>query len=173
MGDPVVDFFAKESVDHQSRLTQPETHYPGSKARIERPVPSQSVTAVIEDWDAKPLLRNVNGKQLELFSVNHLAKALGRKADAVRKMIKFGYLPQSPFRSRGYANESGKDIPGRRLYTREMVEVAVARFAKYRLLDNQRLRWERYPLLPKEIQEEWTRLYSEIYESDTIEDPTN
>lgn len=56
-----------------------------------------------------------NGETIELYPINKLAEALGRKSDTVRKWEISGVLPKSLF----------KDSNGRRLYSQEQIDVIV------------------------------------------------
>lgn len=57
----------------------------------------------------------VNGQVIELFYINSLAFALGRSPQTVRKWEISGVLPSTCF----------KDKMGRRMYTREQIDLIV------------------------------------------------
>jgi hypothetical protein len=76
-----------------------------------------------EDWDAKPLVKTINGKDYELFTIGQLAKALGLKPVTLRSWEDKGWMPKpvlhtAPPRLGGIRN---KALNGRRLWTREQV----------------------------------------------------
>lgn len=79
-------------------------------------------------WDAKPLWKLVHGVKTEFFSIGDLAHALGRKPVTVRSWEDKGWLPSSGYRTRAPKGEQvpGKEVRGRRLYTRRQIEVVVA-----------------------------------------------
>lgn len=166
--DSIEDFFSKVKVqEEEDDPTAIQETYPGSKHEISRPKPTRRVQAVIQDWDDKPDVHVIKGQQIEFFTVDALSKAVGRSSDVVRKWIKFGYIPQAPYRTRGYTFEDGREVSGKRLYSRGMVEALVALFTKYGLQKIKRMKWRDYPTLPQEIQEAWTLEYQKISSPET------
>jgi|SRR6267142_611116 len=79
----------------------------------------------ISNWDAKPFIFMVGGKETEFFSIGQLGKALGNRSPVtLRKWEREGILPKSP-----YTKPSNDPRGRRRMYTRGMVEglVKIAR----------------------------------------------
>lgn len=77
------------------------------------------------NWDLKPFIFTVRGKETEFFPIGALAKALGnRSANTLRAWEKEGILPKSV-----YVKPSADPRGRRRMYTRAMVEglVEIAR----------------------------------------------
>lgn len=75
-------------------------------------------TNSIDDWDAKPNIFTMNGKEVEFFSIGQLGKALGnRSPNTLRAWEREGTLPKSP-----YVKPSADPRGRRRMYTRAMVE---------------------------------------------------
>lgn len=64
----------------------------------------------------KPKSTTLNGIEYELFYISELAYALGREAQTIRKWEIAGVIPKTPF----------KDRAGRRMYTREQIDVATS-----------------------------------------------
>lgn len=105
--------------------------YPGSKKQI-KPKPEPYHHPDDEDrWDRNPRHLTVNGKPIELFSVGHLAKALGRVPVTIRKWEKDGTIPKATFR------KPSDDPRGqRRLYSRAQIEGLVKIAKEEGLLDD-------------------------------------
>ncbi len=78
-----------------------------------------------DQWDLKPLIFTVKGKETQFFPIGALALALGgRSANTIRAWEKEGNLPKSVF-VKPSADPRGR----RRMYTRAMVE-GLVRIAK-------------------------------------------
>jgi len=95
--------------------------FPGSTTPLEFESIRKVQEKTIDDWDAKPFVFTVGGKEQEFFSIGHLGKALGnRSAITLRKWEADGILPKSPYL---------KPSATPRMYTRAMVEglVRIAR----------------------------------------------
>ena len=130
--------------------------YPGSKRRRRQPVarPAQEYEPA---WDASPTIKIYQGEETEFFNLGHLAAALGKKPVSVRLWERKGYLPAAPFRLPGYVNNQGKEVPGRRLYSRELIDIAVEEFRERGLLHKRRVDWNKHPDLPIAIAERWKK----------------
>lgn len=77
------------------------------------------------DWDLKPFIFTVKGKEMQFFPIGALALALGnRSTNTLRAWEKEGILPKSV-----YVKPSRDPRGRRRMYTRAMVEglVKIAR----------------------------------------------
>lgn len=69
------------------------------------------------DWDKKPLLFTVRGKEIEFFAIGQVALALNRTSNTLRSWEFDGTIPKTPF------VKPSKDPRGRRrMYSRAMVE---------------------------------------------------
>ena len=151
------DFIDKEFADL-------DVYYPGSKRkRREKPVIEKKIKA---DWDANPTLRTLpNGKDVEFFQIGSLALALGRPLITLRAWMKEGYLPASPYRLPSKIDKNGKELQGRRLYTRPMIEAAVEAFTRAGLLDSKRVEWSLHRQLIREIDEAWSNIRAQETET--------
>ena len=118
------DKFAEEMQDE---------YYPGSKqkrresneARQERETTERAEAKENEDWDAHPWRKHVKfpsgeHKELELFPVGALAKALHRDSVTIRAWIRKGWLPEARYKTPGMAGTRGN--AGRRLWSRAQIE---------------------------------------------------
>lgn len=137
--------------DIDSAFADLDTFYPGSKRkRRDAPV----VQKVDEDhWSAKPIIKLYRGVETEFYYQGALAKALGKSAVTLRLWERKGYFPQAPFRLPGRKNDEG--LTGKRLYTRELIEIAVEEFSKRGLLDNARVEWKYLDDLTIALFERW------------------
>lgn len=99
--------------------------FPGSTTPLD--VDSQRITQYeySSQWDLKPYIFTVRGKEMEFFPIGALALALGgRSPNTLRAWEKDGTLPKSVF------TKPSHDPRGRRrMYTRAMVE-GLVRIAK-------------------------------------------
>jgi hypothetical protein len=130
--------------------------YPGSKQRrrsVERPR-----TEVEPAWDATPTIKVFNGKPTEFFNLGALAKALGKKPVSIRLWERRGYLPAAPYRLPGFTDSQGTEIPGRRLYSRALIDVVVDEFTKRDLLGKRRVEWKHHSDLTITIAERWKKI---------------
>ena len=111
--------------DHPSDAPIGERYYPGSK-QLRRAVAAPVVTQRDESsWDAKPVIKTVLGKQIELFTIGQLGQALGgRAAVTMRLWERNGVIPTARMR---LPTKNG--LGGRRYYTRAQVE-GIAQIAK-------------------------------------------
>ena len=80
-----------------------------------------------EDWDEEPKLLFVNGVQVEFFNIGAVARALGRKPVTIRSWEDKGVIPRSKYRTPAPKKDMvpGKIKRGRRLYTREQIQVLI------------------------------------------------
>lgn len=145
--DPFADLFQSLS-----------RYYPGSR-RLRGSTPG----AVIEpEWtDEKPLLKRINGHEVEMYTVGALARAINKSVYSVRLYEKNGYLPSTPYRTPSRVT-NGVTRTGRRLYTRDMVAAVVDVLAAQGLLNAPRIDWGDYPDLPEEIAKRWREIQSRL-----------
>lgn len=66
----------------------------------------------------------INGEQVELFTIGEVAKAIGRKPVTIRMWESRGWIPRANYRTPKPIGQQvpGKEVKGRRLYTRSQVE---------------------------------------------------
>jgi len=99
--------------------------FPGSTTPLIHQEIRVAQEKAIEDWDAKPNIFRMNGKDVEFFSIGQLGKALGnRSSNTLRAWEREGIIGKSP-----YVKPSATPNGRRRMYTRAMVEglVIIAR----------------------------------------------
>lgn len=94
---------------------------------------------------------------MEVFTIGALAKALERPIPTIRMWLDRGYLPSISYRLPA-VEVGGKMRKNRRLYTRAMVESAVASFQKRNLIGSARIEWSELPDLVEELYENWKTL---------------
>lgn len=141
-----------------------DKYYPGSKQPRRSFAPDfkpKAVKQADEDaWDANPIVKRLpNGKELELYTIGALEKALGRPNVTLRLWERKGYIPRAPYRLRE-AVVNGKRVPGRRMYSRALIEETVAAFQRYGLMDKPRVEWKYHEGLSIELLESWKRIHN-------------
>jgi hypothetical protein len=129
----------------------PDRFYPGSRKvrgslRGSAPAPTA--------WDEKPLIKRLNGRDVEMYTVGALARAMNKSVYSVRSYEANGYIPKTPYRLPSRM-VNGYSRPGRRLYTREMITAVVNVLAANGLLEARRIEWRDFPTLSQQIAEEW------------------
>jgi cobalamin-dependent methionine synthase I len=107
-----------------------DEYYPGStqrrresrEARKNRMAEEREEAKTNEDWDAHPTKPKhlPDGRELEMFHIGALAKALNRRPVTIRSWITKGWIPQARYRTS--AVEGSRGDAGRRLFTRAMIE---------------------------------------------------
>jgi len=99
--------------------------FPGSNTPLDIEEKQRAQQHESDQWDLKPFIFTVKGKETEFFPIGALALALGgRSPNTLRAWEKEGILPKSVF------VKPSKDPRGRRrMYTRAMVE-GLVRIAK-------------------------------------------
>ncbi|CAB4123922.1 hypothetical protein UFOVP45_61 [uncultured Caudovirales phage] len=105
-------------------------------------------------WDAEPILRTIQGVETELFTIGALANALEKKVVTIRLWEKKGYIPMAPYRLKSKTLQ-GQKVNGNRVYTRELIEIAVQEFAARRLLGTARVEWSQLRDLTDAIVRRW------------------
>jgi hypothetical protein len=133
--------------------------YPGSRRR--RRSVEHSTREVEPSWDARPTIKIYNGQETEFYNTGAVAQALGKSTVTVRLWERKGYLPTAPFRLPGYTNSQGKEVPGRRLYSRALIEVLVDEFNQRGLLGKRRVDWDEHHDLTVAIAERWQAILNE------------
>lgn len=130
-----------------------DKYYPGSKKQ-RRPEPERRPEKDIS-WDASPILKLHNGEMTEFFLPGALAKALGKATVTIRLWERRGHIPRAPYRLPGYTDAKGAKHPGKRVYTRRLVEIAIEEFAARDLLGVARVEWKTHEDLTIALLERW------------------
>lgn len=143
---------AQVSIDIEAAFADLDQFYPGSKRK--RRDAAEVVVVESGDWDSRPMVKTYNGKETEFFMPGALAKALGKSAVTIRLWERKSYIPTAPFRLPGHMR-AGKEVPGKRAYTRELIEIAVEEFAKRGLLGSARIEWKLHHDLTIALYERW------------------
>lgn len=105
-------------------------------------------------WDANPIMKTLQGKEVELFTISSLALALEKEIVTIRLWERKGYLPIAPFRLRS-KQLNGKKVNGNRVYTRELIEITIEEFAKRGLLGSARVEWNQHHDLTEALVQRW------------------
>ena len=105
-------------------------------------------------WDENPIVRSIKGVETELFTIGALADALEKKIVTIRLWEKKGYIPAAPYRLRS-KSLNGKKVLGNRVYTRELILIAIEEFAKRGLLGTARVEWNQHHDLTEAIVSRW------------------
>jgi len=130
-----------------------EVYYPGSKRKRREPAPKVELdTSWEKDFFEKTL---PNGRQLQFYTIGSLAKALNSTIPTLRQWMQRNKLPESPYRLPSKVDKLGRETKGRRLYSKEMVEVTIELFSKAGLLGSDRINWTLHQSLTSKIAEAW------------------
>lgn len=105
-------------------------------------------------WDENPIIKSLKGVETEVFTVSALALALDKKIVTIRLWEKKGYIPIAPYRLRS-KSLNGKKVNGNRVYTRELIEIAIEEFAKRNLLGTARVEWSKHEDLTEALVARW------------------
>lgn len=137
---------------------------PGSKKprRVDNPVAQKRRAKILGEsngWDANPILKTLQGKETEVFTISALADALEKKVVTIRLWEKKGYIPIAPYRLRSKMLQ-GKKVNGNRVYTRDLIEIAIEEFARRGLLGSARVEWSQHEDLTDSIVRRWKETVS-------------
>ena len=132
---------------------------PGSKQKRRESTPEadarrQRILDGPEGWDANSTTKVFQGKEVELFTVSSLALALDKEIVTIRLWERKGYIPIAPYRLRS-KSLNGKKVNGNRVYTRELIEIAIEEFAKRGLLGAARVEWSQHHDLTEALVQRW------------------
>jgi hypothetical protein len=136
-----------------------DAFYPGSKRKRKEPV-----AEIPKDtsWETDAFDKVLpNGRQIQMYTLGSLAKALGRPTKTVRYWVENGILPTSPYRLPSKQGANGAVYAGRRLYSKAMVEATVGLFDKAGLLGIDRIEWSLHRSLVDKIAEAWETIRAE------------
>lgn len=136
-----------------------DLHYPGSKrkrreAKLVKPV----LRPEIDGWDSASQVRHVQGKDIEFFTIGALSKAVGRPIITLRKWMKEGHLPLSPYRLPATVDKHGKKREGRRLYSRPMIEAVIQIFEQAGIHGADRINWAANEKVTDAIAKKWLQI---------------
>lgn len=136
-----------------------DLYYPNSKRKRREPKVEKKVEIA---WDKNPRPTVMpNGKELDLFTIGALAEALGRPVITIKLWMKEGHLPTSPYRLPTKVDKNGNERQGRRLYSKSMIESAIAIFTKFGVLHVKRIDWDKYRKVTEEIAKAWEQSRAE------------
>jgi hypothetical protein len=106
------------------------------------------------EWDANPIVKTLNGKETEVFTISALAQALEKQVVTIRLWEKKGYIPIAPYRLRSKTLD-GKKVSGNRVYTKKLIEIAIEEFSARGLLGSARVEWSLHSDLTATITRRW------------------
>lgn len=110
-------------------------------------------------WDETPIIKLVKGVETELFTIGALAQALEKQIVTIRLWEKKGYIPTAPYRLRS-KSLNGKKVNGNRVYTRELIQIAIEEFSARGLLGSARVEWKKYEDLTEALVRRWKDAYT-------------
>ena len=136
-----------------------EVYYPGSKRKRREPPPKVELDT---SWEKNSYKKNLpNGRQLEFYSIGSLAIALNRTIPTLRQWMQREKLPDSPYRLPSKLDKNGNMTEGRRLYSKEMVQITIDLFIKAGILNTDRIDWVLHRDLTRKIAEAWETIRAE------------
>jgi len=141
-----------------------DERYPGSKTKRKMLRREEGGPAKPRDpdaWDSYSQIKTVHGKQVEMFQIRALAKAVDKSQGTIRSWFEEGYLPETPYRLPTRI-VNGAPRKGKRLFTREMIEAVIAAFESRNLLGTTRVMWDQHPDLGTEVKTAWAEIQSEL-----------
>ncbi len=132
---------------------------PGSKKprRPDNPEATKRRKKILQEsngWDENPIVKVFRGVETELFPIGALAQALEKSVVTIRSWEKRGYIPTAPYRLRSKTLQ-GKTVSGNRVYTRELIEIALEEFSKRGLVGAARVEWSFHEDLTASIVARW------------------
>ena len=132
---------------------------PGSiqKRRDDTPVSEKRRKKLLGEsngWDEAPIMIALKGEEVEVFTIGALAQALEKEIVTIRLWEKKGYIPIAPYRLRS-KSLNGQKVNGNRVYTRELIEIAIEEFTSRKILGVSRVEWKRHADLPGVLAYRW------------------
>jgi hypothetical protein len=112
--------------------------YPGGRKPRRTGLAEPGPVATAIPWDDNPKIIISNGVRREFFTIGHLAAAMGgRSPVTIRSWEDKKWLPKARYRTKRPDRSTlpDKQAAGRRLYTREQIEVVIAAADKAGVLD--------------------------------------
>jgi hypothetical protein len=152
----MVDRFRQETDDEILASFADLEYIPGSKKKRRTESANPKKRRLVEEnvWDANPILKTLGGKEVEVFTIGAMAKALEKSIISIRSWEKKGYIPRAPYRLRS-KTLNGQKVSGNRVYTRELIEITIEEFAKRGLLGTARVEWSLHTELTHAIVSRW------------------
>jgi hypothetical protein len=150
------------SDDEMMKAFEGLDYVPGSKKKRREMSPAAEARKVKaqEGWDSNPIKKVLNGKDVEFFTINALAEALGKEVVTIRRWEAKGYIPKAPYRLRS-KTLNGKKVGGSRVYTRDLIESAIQEFESRGLLGSARVEWNLHGSLTIRLTERWKQLVAD------------
>lgn len=105
-------------------------------------------------WDENPIIKSLKGVETEVFTISALALALEKEIVTIRLWEKKGYIPIAPYRLRSKVLD-GKKVNGNRVYTRELIEIAIEEFNVRGLIGSARVEWGKHGDLTDALVRRW------------------
>ena len=105
-------------------------------------------------WDEAPIIKSLKGVETEVFTISALALALEKEIVTIRLWEKKGYIPIAPYRLRSKVLD-GKKVNGNRVYTRELIEIAIEEFNARGLIGSARVEWGKHGDLTEALVRRW------------------
>ena len=137
-----------------------DEYYPNSRRK--RRQPEAPKTVEVKEWDSRPTSKVLpNGQSIDMFTINALALALNRPVATLRLWMQEGHLPAAPYRLPAKEDKNGKMKPGRRLYSRRMIEAAVEIFHRAGFLHTNRVEWALNQQITADLAEAWANIRAE------------
>jgi len=132
---------------------------PGSKKPRREPTEKavkrkKQILGESNGWDENPIMKHVKGVETELFTISALAQALEKEVVTIRLWEKKGYIPGAPYRLRS-KELNGKKVSGNRVYTRDLILIAIEEFQRRGLLGTARVEWKKHQSLTNDIVRRW------------------
>jgi hypothetical protein len=138
-----------------------DVYYPGSKKKRSEPKVKEPAIKANSEYQPRNILLP-SGKLIEMFTIGALAEALNRPIITLRLWVKKNYLPNSPYQLPLVVGKDGKEYPGKKLYSRRMIEAAVEVFTRFGVLHVKRIDWVNNSKITTEI----TRVWNEILDDE-------
>jgi hypothetical protein len=92
--------------------------------------------------------------ETELFTIGALAQALEKQIVTIRLWEQKGYIPMAPYRLRS-KQLNGQKVNGNRVYTRELIDIAIEEFATRGLIGSARVEWKLLGNLTEVVTYRW------------------
>ncbi|NBT46504.1 MAG: hypothetical protein EBT07_01620 [Actinobacteria bacterium] len=110
-------------------------------------------------WDENPIVKNLGGKETEVFTISALANALEKQIVTIRLWERKGYIPRAPYRLRSKTLK-GQKTGGNRVYTRALIEATIEEFSRRGLLGSARVEWNQHDDLTDALVKRWKDITS-------------
>ena len=105
-------------------------------------------------WDENPIKKFLHGVETDVFTISALAQALEKQIVTIRLWERKGYIPAAPYRLRS-KSLNGKKVSGNRVYTKQLIQIAMEEFARRGLLGSARVEWSQHEDLTEALVSRW------------------